>query len=33
MLQAQAKQNMMYRSPIEALKEGADIKDNRSKFY
>jgi len=33
MLQAQVKQNMMYRSPIEALKASADIKDNRSKFY
>jgi peptidyl-prolyl cis-trans isomerase D len=29
----QARQAMMYRSPIEALKTTADITDNRSKFF
>lgn len=32
-LQMSARQQMMYRSPVEALKTAADIKDNRSKFY
>jgi len=29
----QARQGMMYRSPVEALKQDAEIKDNRAKFY
>ena len=33
MLQMQARQQAMYRSPLEALKLAADIKDNRAKFY
>lgn len=33
MMQMQARQAMMYRSPVEALKASADIKDNRAKFY
>jgi peptidyl-prolyl cis-trans isomerase D len=33
MMQAQARQMSMYRSPVEALKNTADIKDNRSRFY
>ncbi|ANE51777.1 peptidylprolyl isomerase [Flavisolibacter tropicus] len=33
MMVMQARQAMMYRSPIEALKQNADIKDNRAKFY
>ena len=33
MMQAQARQMSMYRSPVEALKNNADIKDNRSRFY
>jgi len=33
MLQMQARQQAMYRSPLEALKNAANIKDNRSKFY
>lgn len=32
-LQMQARQMMMYRSPIQALQEAAEVKDNRSKFY
>jgi peptidyl-prolyl cis-trans isomerase D len=32
-LEMQAKQGMMYRSPVEALKKSATIKDNRAKFY
>lgn len=33
MMVMQARQAMMYRSPIEALKQDATIKDNRAKFY
>lgn len=33
MMQMQTRQAMMQRSPAESLKETADIKDNRSKFY
>jgi peptidyl-prolyl cis-trans isomerase D len=33
MMVMQARQAMMYRSPIEALKQDADVKDNRAKFY
>jgi peptidyl-prolyl cis-trans isomerase D len=33
MLQMQARQAMMYRPPTETLKESAEIKDNRAKFY
>ncbi len=33
MMQMQTRQGMMQRSPAEALKEAADIKDNRTKFY
>ncbi|RPD50928.1 peptidylprolyl isomerase [Paracnuella aquatica] len=33
MLEMQARQQMMYRSPLQALRKSADIKDNRSKFY
>ncbi len=33
MLQMQARQQAMYRSPLEALKNAAKIKDNRSKFF
>ena len=33
MLQMQARQNAMYRSPLEALKTAAKIKDNRAKFF
>ncbi len=33
MMQMQARQGVMQRSPAEALKEAADIKDNRAKFY
>jgi peptidyl-prolyl cis-trans isomerase D len=33
MLTMQARQGMMYRSPIEALKASAEIKDDRSKFF
>jgi peptidyl-prolyl cis-trans isomerase D len=32
-LMMQARQGMMYRSPVEALKLDAKIKDNRAKFY
>ncbi len=33
MLQMQARQGMQYRPPTEVLKETADIKDNRAKFF
>jgi peptidyl-prolyl cis-trans isomerase D len=33
MLQMQARQTAAYRSPLEALKNAAKIKDNRAKFY
>jgi len=33
MLMMQTRQSMMYRSPIEALKTSAEIKDNRAKFF
>ncbi len=33
MLQMQARQAFMYRPPTETLKESAEIKDNRAKFY
>jgi peptidyl-prolyl cis-trans isomerase D len=33
MLQMQARQQAQYRSPLEALKNAADIKDNRATFY
>jgi len=33
MLVMQARQALMYRSPVEALKDDAKIKDNRAKFY
>jgi peptidyl-prolyl cis-trans isomerase D len=33
MLEMQARQQMMYRSPLQALRKSADIKDNRAKFY
>lgn len=33
MLVMQARQALLYRSPLEALKEDAKIKDNRAKFY
>ncbi|MFN2458837.1 MAG: SurA N-terminal domain-containing protein [Chitinophagaceae bacterium] len=33
MLQMQARQAMMYRSPVQGLKAAADIEDNRAKFY
>jgi peptidyl-prolyl cis-trans isomerase D len=33
MLEMQARQGMMYRSPIQALRKTAEIKDYRSKFY
>lgn len=33
MMVMQARQALMYRSPVEALKEEAKIKDNRAKFY
>ena len=33
MLKMQARQQAMYRSPLEALKNAANIKDDRSKFY
>ena len=33
MMQMQARQAFMYRPPTEVLKESADIKDNRAKFY
>lgn len=32
-MQMQARQAMMYRPPTEILKESAEIKDNRAKFY
>ena len=33
MLKQQARQGLMYRNPIQALQEAADITDNRAKFY
>jgi hypothetical protein len=33
MMQMQARQGAMQQSPAEALKEAANIKDNRAKFY
>lgn len=33
MLEMQARQTMMYRSPTQALRKSAEIKDYRSKFY
>ncbi len=33
MMEMQARQTMQYRSPIEALRKTADVKDNRAKFY
>jgi peptidyl-prolyl cis-trans isomerase D len=33
MLEMQARQQMMYRSPLQALRKSADIEDNRAKFY
>jgi peptidyl-prolyl cis-trans isomerase D len=33
MMVMQARQGMMYRNPVEALKQDAKIKDNRAKFY
>jgi peptidyl-prolyl cis-trans isomerase D len=33
MLEMQARQGMMYRSPIQALRKSAEIKDYRAKFY
>ena len=33
MMQMQARQAFMYRPPTEVLKESADIKDNRARFY
>lgn len=33
MLEMQARQQMMYMSPLQALRKGAKIEDNRSKFY
>ncbi|OLY90981.1 peptidyl-prolyl cis-trans isomerase D [Cnuella takakiae] len=33
MLEMQARQQMMYRSPLQALRKSADIKDDRAKFY
>lgn len=33
MLEMQARQQMMYRSPLQALRKGAKIEDNRAKFY
>jgi peptidyl-prolyl cis-trans isomerase D len=33
MLEMQARQGMMYRSPTQALRKSAEIKDYRSKFY
>lgn len=33
MLEMQARQQMMYRSPLQSLRKSANIKDNRAKFY
>ena len=33
MLKQQARQGLMYRNPIQALQEAADIEDNRAKFF
>jgi peptidyl-prolyl cis-trans isomerase D len=33
MMEMQARQGMMYRSPIQSLRKSAEIKDYRSKFY
>lgn len=33
MLKQQARQGLMYRNPIQALQEAADIQDNRAKFF
>ncbi|HWJ03808.1 MAG TPA: peptidylprolyl isomerase, partial [Verrucomicrobiae bacterium] len=33
MLKQQARQGLMYRNPVQALQEAAEITDNRAKFY
>ncbi|HEY1115324.1 MAG TPA: peptidylprolyl isomerase [Chitinophagaceae bacterium] len=33
MLKQQARQGLMYRNPVQALQEAAEVTDNRSKFY